>query len=257
MADVNFEAVMQHVFRHEGGYVDHPKDPGGATNMGITFATLQGWYNRPITKQDVKNLPKEIALEIYRARYWKLIRGASLPAGLDLVAMDGAVNSGPVRGAKWLQKGLGRGVAIDGKIGPLTLHAARKHPDLEDVIRRACGARMSFLEGLRHWKTFGRGWSRRVADVEASAISMLLSTTSYRLKEAAKKAKRDETTTTTTAGGTAATGAGLPVATDLPQYGGWVVGAVAVLICAALLWKSLHHRNRVAALSKAAKEKKV
>jgi len=169
MAERNFEAVMVEIFKHEGGYVDHPRDPGGATNMGITHLTLADWRGAPVTKQDVRELTKQEARAIYRARYWHAIKGDDLPAGLDLVAMDGAVNSGPSRGARWLQQALG--VTADGVIGPKTRSAAivSNHPK---IISRACALRLDWLRGLHHWGTFGRGWQRRVEDVERVALAM-------------------------------------------------------------------------------------
>jgi len=161
---------MAEVFKHEGGYVDHPRDPGGATNLGITHLTLAAHRGRKVTKADVKALGKQEAENIYRKSYWAKVHGDHLPYGLDLVAMDGAVNSGPSRGAKWLQRGVG--AKADGKIGGQTIEAARA----ADVgaIERACDARMSFLRGLKHWGTFGKGWSRRVASVEAVGTRMWL-----------------------------------------------------------------------------------
>gem|GEM_PF-6374819 len=84
MAKANFSACLAHVLASEGGYVDHTKDPGGATNMGITLATLQEWRGRPIAKTDVRDLTRDEAAAIYRAKYWNKVKGDDLPAGLDL-----------------------------------------------------------------------------------------------------------------------------------------------------------------------------
>lgn len=171
MSASNFEAVMDQVFRHEGGYVNHPRDPGGATNMGITKRTLEEWRGRAVSIEEVQTLDKAEAREIYRDRYWNAIRGDDLPTGLDLVAMDGAVNSGPRRGAQWLQRALG--VTADGAIGPITLAAAVGAEDKVAVIHAACNARMTFLRGLSTFDVFGRGWSRRVSEVEEAATAMV------------------------------------------------------------------------------------
>lgn len=165
----NFEACLAHVLQSEGGYVDHPSDPGGATNMGITIATLRTWRGRSVTKADVKALTRAEAAAIYRKNYWDAVRGDDLPRGLDLVAFDAAVNSGVSRGAKWLQSALG--VPADGKVGPKTIAAANAaHKDA--VIDRACDLRLGFLRQLGTWKTFGKGWTRRVESVRAAASKM-------------------------------------------------------------------------------------
>jgi lysozyme family protein len=169
MTSPNFPAVMAEIFKHEGGYVDHPADPGGATNMGITFATLKSWRGQPITKADVKALTKAEAEAIYRAKYWNPTKCDDLPAGIDLIMMDGSVNSGIGRGPKWVQSALG--VTADGKVGPATI-AAAKVADPVAVINAACDARLKFLRSLKTWPTFGKGWQRRVDDVRAVALRM-------------------------------------------------------------------------------------
>lgn len=169
MTAANFPAVMTEIFKHEGSYVDHPKDPGGATNMGITHITLAEYRGKPVTKADVKALTKAEAEAIYRKRYWNVIRGDDLPAGIDLVMMDGSVNSGVGRGPKWVQAALR--VKQDGKVGSETILAARD-ADPVKVINDACDARMAFLKGLKTWPTFGKGWTRRVDDVRKKALEM-------------------------------------------------------------------------------------
>ena len=165
----NFETCLAHVLQSEGGYVDHPSDPGGATNMGITIATLRTWRGRSVTKADVKALTRAEAAAIYRKNYWDAVRGDDLPRGLDLVAFDAAVNSGVSRGAKWLQSALG--VPADGKVGPKTIAAANAaHKDA--VIDRACDLRLGFLRQLETWKTFGKGWIKRVESVREAASKM-------------------------------------------------------------------------------------
>lgn len=169
MTATNFPAVMAEIFKHEGGYSDHPKDPGGATNMGITHITLAEYRGRPVTKSDVKALTKSEAMEIYRKRYWDVIRGDDLPLGIDLVTMDGSVNSGVGRGPKWVQAALR--VAQDGKVGPKTITAAWT-ANAADTINAACDARLGFLKSLETWPTFRRGWERRVAEVRKKALEM-------------------------------------------------------------------------------------
>lgn len=160
MARENFGNVMDVIFHHEGGYVNHPSDPGGATNFGIS--------QRSYPKEDIRNMTRARAAEIYRRDFWSAVQGDELPAGLDLVAMDAAVNSGSKRGAMWLQAALG--VAEDGFIGAKTLDAARKAD--AKAIDRAIQMRMMFLRGLSTWPKFGKGWSRRLSETQAEAHRM-------------------------------------------------------------------------------------
>lgn len=157
----NFNACLSEVLRHEGGYVDNPADPGGETNMGIS--------KRSYPNEDIKGMTRQRAAQIYRRDYWNAVRGDDLPAGLDLVAFDGAVNSGVSRGAKWVQQAVG--AQADGKIGPATLLRISNVPVVE-AVNDACDERMRFLRSLKTWVTFGRGWQRRVDDVRATALKM-------------------------------------------------------------------------------------
>lgn len=165
----NLERCLAETLRHEGGWSDHPADPGGATMGGVTLATYRQF--RPgATKDDLRAITDAELGRIYREGYWDKVRGDELPAGMDLVAFDGAVNSGPRRGARWLQSALG--VTADGVVGPETIAAAEAHGNPRDVIRRACQGRMRWLRGLKTWSTFGRGWTARVAAIEAAALAM-------------------------------------------------------------------------------------
>lgn len=164
----NFAACLAETLRHEGGWSDHPKDPGGATMKGVTLDTYRRW--RPgATKAQLRAITDAEVAAIYRKDYWDAVNADDLPAGLDLVAFDGAVNSGPSRGAKWLQAGVG--AKQDGKVGPATIAAARAY-DTRTAVNRACDARLAFLKTLGTWPTFGKGWSRRVASVRSTALDM-------------------------------------------------------------------------------------
>lgn len=165
----NFDACLAHSLAHEGGWSDHKADPGGATMKGITLATYRAWKGKSATKQDLRNISDAEVAAIYRAWYWQPMRCDDLPAGLDLVAFDAAINSGPSRSAKWMQSALG--VAADGRVGPATVAAANAAV-ASTAIKAACAKRMTFLKGLRTWPTFGKGWSRRVNEVEAAALAM-------------------------------------------------------------------------------------
>ena len=165
-----FTHCVAEVLGHEGGYVDHARDPGGCTNRGITRLTLEGWRREPVTCADVRALTETEARAIYRAHYWNAVRGDDLPAGIDLAVFDAAVNSGRRRSVLWLQDALG--VLQDGAIGPVTLGAARACNDHEALVIRLCARRLRFLRSLDSWPSFGRGWERRVAQVQRRALAM-------------------------------------------------------------------------------------
>lgn len=172
MADARFDICLDHVLGHEGGFVDHPVDPGGATNMGITHKTLARWRNVSpwwdLPKAEVQKLTRAEAARIYRSGYWNLCRATDLPAGIDLAVFDYAVNSGPGRAVRDLQAVLG--VKTDGVVGPLTIGAASR-ANAALVINALCDRRLGFLGRLSTFSTFGRGWTRRVASVRAAALS--------------------------------------------------------------------------------------
>lgn len=169
----NFRAALRLVIMHEGGYVDHPLDPGGATNMGITRRTLAAsrtispW--RKLPKSEVRNLTRREAGRIYRTRYWDAIAGDLLPSGIDYAVFDYAVNSGPSRAAKALQQILG--VPADGVIGPVSIGAVIAKNSAE-TIHELLHRRRQFLQRLRNWKTFGRGWNSRLNGVLKEALEM-------------------------------------------------------------------------------------
>ena len=166
----NYQAALDHIFEWEGGFVDHPSDPGGATNMGITIATLQRWRSgRPVTKQDVKDLTRAEASKIYLAYYWDAVRADELPSGLDMVMFDAAVNQGPGKAVRLLQEA--PGVTTDGLIGPKTLGAANDH-DAAKTINEFCVLRAMHYTGLSTFPVFGHGWFRRLFSSHAFAVRL-------------------------------------------------------------------------------------
>lgn len=169
MVLATFDRALAAVLKHEGGFVNHPKDPGGATNKGITLGTFRRWLKNDATVADLKKITPEQVARIYRLHYWNAIRGDDLPAGLDYAVFDFAVNSGPSRAARYLQGLIG--VKADGKIGPATLKAIRTHFSRE-LIHALCDQRMSFLRRLKTFPTFGKGWTRRVDGVRALALKL-------------------------------------------------------------------------------------
>lgn len=166
----NFDIALELVLKHEGGFVNHPQDPGGMTNLGCTKAVWEEWVGHPVDEKAMRNLTPADVSPLYRRKYWDKVQGNDLPVGIDYVCFDTAINSGPGRAAKLLQSCVG--VVVDGAIGPKTLAAVRAF-NQADLIRAYSGARLEFLQGLKTWPTFGRGWGRRVTEVEQSALKML------------------------------------------------------------------------------------
>jgi lysozyme family protein len=164
-----FEVCMGYVFASEGGFVNHPRDPGGATNMGITRATLEAWLKRPVTVDEVKRLTRAEASRIYRSQYWDTIRGDELPPGVDYAVFDISVNSGPGRAARFLQQALR--VEADGVVGSKTIAAAAAVSDVK-LASDICKLRLNWLSTLSTWRVFGRGWRSRVIAVEKVAVAM-------------------------------------------------------------------------------------
>lgn len=150
---MNIDQALKHLLGNEGGFVDHPQDPGGATNFGITqrVARAHGYDG------DMRDLPLKTALMIYNRDYWTPIKAEQLPDALRFHVFDAAVNSGPSQAIKWLQRAAG--VTQDGVIGPRTLAAASAvTPAKYSAIR------LRFMTDLTTWSTFGKGWARRIAD---------------------------------------------------------------------------------------------
>lgn len=166
----NFAEALQAVLKHEGGYVNHPEDPGGMTNLGVTKRVWEEWVGHPVDEKAMRALTPARVGPMYKAKYWDKVKGDVLPAGVDYVVFDAAVNSGPGRAAKWLQACVG--VEADGDIGPKTLAAVAAF-DPAELVEDYAKRRLSFLMDLKTWPTFGKGWSRRVAEVQTSASSML------------------------------------------------------------------------------------
>jgi len=157
----NFETSLAHVLKHEGGWADHPADPGGATMKGVTLKTYSDWLGRQATKDELRAISPEHLRTIYKARYWDAVRGDELPSGVDYVVFDMAVNSGPGRAAKTLQAAVG--ATPDGSIGPKTLALASAQ-DPAALIAAFQRSRQHFLEALPTFATFGKGWTRRVTE---------------------------------------------------------------------------------------------
>jgi hypothetical protein len=165
----NFNQSFEMVLEDEGGYVNDPRDPGGRTNLGVTQRAWEAYLNRSVTEIEMRGLTPDTVKPFYKAMYWDKIKGDQLPAGVDYAAYDLAVNSGTSRAAKYLQEIAG--VFADGVIGPKSLEAI-KSCDPEQTVDALCDMRLDFLKRLPTFETFGKGWSRRVAEVKDKASGM-------------------------------------------------------------------------------------
>lgn len=157
----NFNTATGWLLIHEGGYVNHPDDPGGATNRGVTQVVYNSFRkNKGLPTQSVRKITDAEVYEIYNDQYWDKIWGDKLPAGLDYALYDFAVNSGPSRAIKFIQRIVG--VKDDGVMGNVTYQAIRSRNDVVGLITKLSENRLAWLKTLRHWKTFGKGWTRRI-----------------------------------------------------------------------------------------------
>jgi lysozyme family protein len=168
----NFELCLKKMLAHEGGFVNHPQDPGGMTNLGVTKRVWEEWVGHEVDEKQMRALTPETVAPLYKRKYWDAVRADDLVAGVDYCVFDVAVNSGPGRAVKFLQSSIN--VTADGGFGPATLAAVKKaEEDPTRLIEMYCAKRLEFLQSLKTFETFGKGWSRRVAEVKDEALKML------------------------------------------------------------------------------------
>lgn len=246
MAASNREPSIRKTLTYEGGYTNHPKDPGGPTNWGITIHDARMYWKPAATAADVKAMPLYVAVDIYRQKYWAKLCCDVLPVGPDFVDFDYGVNSG-----------VGRVIALHKKLDPFKLRPV-------DYVKQACAARSSFLHSLRTWSVFGKGWGRRVADVEATGVRMALEAAGKPVaptlyKEAANASKKSighATAGTTAASGSAGTVPSLPDPSTIDtshKVGLILLGVVVVLGIAYFVWHAVQNSHRANAYAAAAK----
>ncbi|MEJ2623670.1 MAG: glycosyl hydrolase 108 family protein [Pseudolabrys sp.] len=246
MAKQSYDEALRRLLAHEGGYTNHPADPGGPTNFGITIHDYRRYVKPGATAADVKAMTVSEAKRIYRAKYWDAQRCDELPAGVDYAVFDYGVNSGIGRSKKVLQRVVG--VKADGVLGPLTMCAVNAS-DPKAVVIAICDERLRFLKRLRTWPVFGRGWGRRVAEVKAVALAFAANAsvpaTSDRIASGKGALAKPTNKAAAAAGAIAAAGA---AAAQRAHAGGFsidvivLIAAVAIIAAVAvvLLW-SRHH----------------
>jgi len=165
----NWDEAFKHILKHEGGYVNHPSDPGGITNLGVTKRVWEGWTGKRVSEADMRALTPEMVAPMYKKKYWDVIRGDDLPSGIDLCVFDAAVNAGVGRASKFLQQAVG--VTADGQIGPKTISAVTSKP-ADEIIEAFCALREAHYKSLNTFDTFGKGWMRRLASIKAESTDM-------------------------------------------------------------------------------------
>lgn len=242
MTASNREVAISKTLSYEGGYTNHPSDPGGPTNWGITIKDARLYWAPNATAADIKAMPKSVAIDIYRQKYWAKMGCDDRPAGVDFVDFDLGVNSGVGRTAQFRK-------ALD----PLRLTPV-------DYVKKHSAKRLSFLRSLRTWSVFGKGWGSRVADVEAFGVRMALGATGKPIAPALKKEADNAAKKSighATAGASA--GAGAPT---LPDVSGLdlsnkavliVFGVLVVGVVAYFVWNAVHNSHKAAAYLAAAK----
>lgn len=165
----NWDEAIKHILKYEGGYVNHPSDPGGKTNLGVTQRVWEEWTGKPATEADMRALTHAMVAPLYKKKYWDAVRGDDLPAGVDLCVFDAAVNAGVGRASRFLQQVVG--VTADGQIGPKTINAVTAKP-ADEIIEAFCALREAHYKRLDTFVTFGKGWMRRLASVKAESSDM-------------------------------------------------------------------------------------
>jgi lysozyme family protein len=168
----NFDLCLELMLKHEGGFVNHKLDPGGITNLGVTKRVWEEWTGHEVDEKQMRVLTPELVAPLYKRKYWDAVRADDLVFGVDYAVFDVAVNSGAGRAIKFLQSCVG--VDADGGFGPRTLAAVKiAEQDPARLIELYCAKRLEFLQSLKTFETFGKGWSRRVAEVKDKALSMV------------------------------------------------------------------------------------
>ena len=168
----NFDKCLALLLKHEGGFVNDSRDNGGMTNLGVTIRVWEEWVGHPVSEKEMRNLTPLMVGPLYKRKYWDACRANELVSGVDYAVFDVAVNSGVGRAIKLLQSGVG--ATPDGGYCSITTALVKKaEEDPARLIKEYCAKRLEFLQSLKAFPVFGKGWSRRVAEVKEEALKML------------------------------------------------------------------------------------
>ena len=165
-----FETCLDNVLKHEGGFVNHPSDPGGMTNLGVSKKVYEKWVDREVSEEEMKGLTRDDVKDIYKKNYWDRCQCDELPIGVDYVVFDMSVNHGVGRASRFLQKIVG--ATVDGAIGNETLGKVKVMARSE-IIENLCSTRETFYRKLKTFDVFGKGWLRRNEEVKQTAQELL------------------------------------------------------------------------------------
>lgn len=166
----NWQKSFELMLQSEGGFANHPSDPGGMTNLGVTKATWENWIGRQSDEAEMRGLTPEKVEPMYRKKFWDAVRGDELKVGIDYLMFDFAVNAGAGRAIKTLQTAIG--VPADGGFGPVTMASMKSYEPVK-LIERFSQAKEDFYRSLNTFDVFGKGWLNRVAKVKAEALTMV------------------------------------------------------------------------------------
>lgn len=166
--NANWKRSIQLVLQSEGGYVDHPSDPGGRTNLGVTQSVWENWIGHVSNEKEMRSLTPEMVEPLYKKKYWDACRCDDLPSGIDYLVFDFAVNAGVGRSAKTLQTVVG--TTPDGAIGSKTIAAVNT---TDDLINKFSDEKARFYKSLPTFSVFGRGWVSRIEHVKKDALLMI------------------------------------------------------------------------------------
>jgi lysozyme family protein len=170
MAKWTYDESLRRLLADEGGYSNHPSDPGGPTNFGITIVDYRKYVKPAATAADVRAMKVEDAKRIYREKYWNALRCDELPAGVDYCVFDYGVNSGIGRAGKVLRRLLDLPDNSSAVTDAVLRAAEQRNPNA--LVAAICEERLRFLRSLRTWPVFGKGWGRRVAEGRVTALAM-------------------------------------------------------------------------------------
>ncbi len=170
MAASSYDQALARLLQHEGGYTNHPSDPGGPTNFGITIYDYRHYLKPDATAADIKAMTLSEAKSIYRPKYWDAMRCDALEPGVDYAVFDYGVNSGVGRAGRVLRRVLDLPDTASAITPDVVTVANRMYA--ADLVRAICDERLHFLQSLKTWPVFGHGWGPRVAAVKAYGISI-------------------------------------------------------------------------------------
>ena len=165
----NFKQCLALVLKSEGGFVNHPSDPGGMTNLGVTKRVWEEYTGHEADEKIMRGLTPEKVAPLYEQRYWRPCYGEVLPRGLDFLCFSFGINAGCGRSVKLLQQSLG--VVSDGIIGPRVMQNIRES-NVTDIIKVFSESRREYYRTLKQFPIFGRGWIARTDKEEQEGLQM-------------------------------------------------------------------------------------